>query len=237
MSDIVAARFLDPTVFHKTQLEVPDVDVTIPKGVTDAAGNVLDIQTTARMFFESTHTWMPILSRKQFFANLPRRILHKRPELYLLVLSMKLCYSHVTVAKTTLYRVTKQFYFDLETSGKLSIQILQAGIFIALYEFGHAIYPAGLLSIGSSARYATLLGIDKSLVPSNDSNLSWIDEEERRRAWWSILILDRLVLKLAPVISAGVEAWTHNVLPVCCKVAIRCISIQLFILTELFADS
>ncbi len=57
---------------------------------------------------------------------------------------MKLCSSHVTTPKTTLYRVTKQFHFDVET-GILSIQVLQAGILIALYEIGHAVYPAALL--------------------------------------------------------------------------------------------
>ncbi len=94
-----------------------------------------------------------------------------------------------------LYRAVKQFYFDIEFSGRLSLQTLQAAVLIAIYEIGHGIYPAAIISVSNCARIGTLLGIDKSLnVWGPSSGIPWIELEERRRVWWAIIILDRCAL-------------------------------------------
>lgn len=189
-----AAHFLDRDILHLAQLEIPRVNVTISSTVADMVGSVVDIHSTSALFFETVHKWMPILSKKQFYLNLLNRLSHRRAELFLLALSMKLCSSRVKTADSELYRVVKQLYFVIESCGTLSMQVLQAGILIALYELGHAIYPATFLSVGACARYATALGIDKTASSRVYTKLSWIEEEECRRAWWSILVLDRFVL-------------------------------------------
>ncbi|UKZ45872.1 hypothetical protein TrVGV298_000065 [Trichoderma virens] len=104
---------------------------------------------------------------------------------------MKLSSSLTTTAKTVLYRTAKQFHFEVESSGILSVAVLQAGVLIAIYELGHAIYPAAFLSIGQCARYAAALEIDKSITSRLLDKLPWNEVEEQRRVWWSIIILDR----------------------------------------------
>ncbi|KFY02421.1 hypothetical protein V490_00506 [Pseudogymnoascus sp. VKM F-3557] len=89
--------------------------------------------------------------------------------------------------------MVKQLHFDIESSGTLSIQVLQAAVLIALYELGHAIYPAALLSVGRCARYATALDINKPTASLGSIKLPWIEEEESRRVWWAIAILDRFL--------------------------------------------
>ena len=72
--------------------------------------------------------------------------------------------------------------------------MLQAAVLIAVYEVGHAIYPAAYLTIGACARYGTMLGIDKlglDLMGDSLGPLSWIEVEERRRVWWAVVLLDR----------------------------------------------
>lgn len=195
VSDLLAARFLDPDIFHLMQLEIPKVDAKITKAVIDLVGSISDIQAVANIHFDGVHTWMPIISKKQFYDNLLHRLSYRRSELFLLTLSMKLCSAtHIVTPKTILYRMVKQLHFDIESSGTLSIQVLQAAVLIALYELGHAIYPAALLSVGCCARYATALDINKPTASLGSIKLPWIEEEETRRVWWAIAILDRCVL-------------------------------------------
>lgn len=190
-SDILASRFLDPDFFYHLQLETPKVDIAIPKMVADYVGTIVDIQNIANTYFDSIHTWMPILSKKQFSSNLPNYLTHRKSELSLLVICMKLSSSLTTTAKTVLYRTAKQFYCEIESSGILSVAVLQASVLIAIYELGHAIYPAAFLSVGQCARYAAALEIETSITSRILDKLPWNEVEEQRRVWWSIIILDQ----------------------------------------------
>jgi hypothetical protein len=96
--------------------------------------------------------------------------------------------------RTELYGIAKQFHFGVETAGLMSIHVLQAGVVIALYELSQAIYPAAHLSVSACARYGFALGIDKlglELIASGNGRRPWIEIEEMRRVWWSVLTLDR----------------------------------------------
>lgn len=189
-----AAQFLDPFIFSEARLEVTKPTVAIPARIADAVGSATDVRAASVAFFISVHKWMPILCKKQFHANVLSGLSNRRAEFFLLTLSMKLSASHVRTAQNELYFMAKQFHCDLQTSGILSIEVLQATILIAIYELGHAIYPAAFLSIGSCARYATALGIDKTSRFLSAIDLPAVEEEECRRCWWSILILDRCVV-------------------------------------------
>ncbi|UKZ83798.1 hypothetical protein TrVFT333_011611 [Trichoderma virens FT-333] len=199
-SSFIAERFLDPDVFYRAQLTVVNTDVAVTDDIANLVGSVLDIQATSEQFFKS------------------------RAELFLLVLSMKLCSTRVETWNTPLYETVKLFHFKIETSGVLSVLVLQAAILIALYELGHSIYPAAYLSVGSCARYATALGIDKSILSSSATQVQWIEEEECRRIWWAILVLDRYLnlsdpkrhlitpnADLESYLPADDEAWESGV--------------------------
>jgi hypothetical protein len=93
--------------------------------------------------------------------------------------------------RTRLYHAVKHFYVEVEGSSIFSIPVLQAGVLLALYELGHAIYPAAYLSIGVCARYAHAIGINASGTLNTRKVLTLAEVEERRRVWWAIVILDR----------------------------------------------
>lgn len=192
-SSFIAERFLDPEVFSRAQLTVVNAEVAVTDEIAHLVGSVLDIHATADKFFKSVHMWMPIISKPQFRATLLNRLTYKKAELYLLVLSIKLICARGTTRNTPLYEAVKLFQFKIETSGVLSVLVLQASILIALYELGNSVYPAAYLSVGSCARYATALGIDKYVHLSSTTESQWIEEEECRRIWWAILVLDRYV--------------------------------------------
>ena len=94
-------------------------------------------------------------------------------------------------SKSPAYLAAKRFYADVEAAGIYKLQVLQAGILLALYELGHAIYPQAYLSIGTCARFAIAFGFDEKGTRVNNAACDWIEHEERKRAWWAILILDR----------------------------------------------
>jgi hypothetical protein len=61
-----------------------------------------------------------------------------------------------------------------------------------IYELGHAIYPAAYMSIGSCVRLALALELEKQRQLDLDSSQYDLeDQEERRRVWWAVIILDR----------------------------------------------
>jgi hypothetical protein len=93
--------------------------------------------------------------------------------------------------KTSAYLTAKRFQRELEVAGVFSLQSLQAGLLIALYEICHAIYPAAYLSLGSCAKYGIALGVDNESASNLNEQLDWVELEERNRVWWAILILDR----------------------------------------------
>lgn len=94
-------------------------------------------------------------------------------------------------ARTATYRAAKQFGFELETAGVISLRVLQGMILVSLYEIGHAIYPAAFMSVAASVRYAHGLGIQPGGMQRLKLPLSWVEEEERKRVWWSAFLLDR----------------------------------------------
>ncbi|ETS04757.1 hypothetical protein M419DRAFT_72675 [Trichoderma reesei RUT C-30] len=194
-ANFLTERFLDPEAFTSAQLRVPEpsVDHLITKQVSDFVGDVANIKATSDKFFASVHEWMPVVSRIQFLANLVSWLTHKRAELFYLILAMRLSSEQVSNPRTPLYQATKHLQFRLEHSGVLSLQVIQASVLVALYEIGHGVYPSAFLSIAGCARYATALGIDKSILHRDLTGISWNELEERRRVWWSILVLDRFL--------------------------------------------
>lgn len=95
--------------------------------------------------------------------------------------------------RTDLYASAKAFYELVESSRITSIRLLQAGILIAVYETGHAIYPAAYLTIGRCARVGHAIGLhDTAMIPQLALEpRNWDEMEERRRVWWAVYILDR----------------------------------------------
>ncbi|KAI4170526.1 MAG: hypothetical protein LQ343_004903 [Gyalolechia ehrenbergii] len=96
--------------------------------------------------------------------------------------------------KSPSYLAIKRTLAETEVAGIFSLQLLQATILVTLYEVGHAIYPAAYISAGTCARYALAQGIDAYMtIDLNNAVMTLLDQEEKRRAWWAILILDRFV--------------------------------------------
>lgn len=193
--DFPTLLFLDPEILQHGPVEIPRAAILVPAHILQIIGDIADIRVVASQFFETIHTWIPFISKKRFYDHHLSTSFHSRVDLVLLCLCMKLMTEMPPdpprSPKTPVYYAAKHFHLEVETSGLFSTQVLQAGILLALYELGHAIYPAAFLSVGACARFAYALGINCKTVQTSKV-LTLIEGEERRRVWWAIVVLDRL---------------------------------------------
>ncbi|RFU77476.1 transcriptional regulatory [Trichoderma arundinaceum] len=200
-----AVQFLAPGIFRGIRLEIPCLGAPIPRDVAAFVGDTQQVRDIASVLFSHDGSWLPIVCRKHFFSAALNPLSPRRAEGTLLALCMKL-YSTTSVRrdgsqKTALYRTAKRYHSEIEASGLISLHVLQAMIFIALYEIGHAIYPAAYLTVGACARYGVALGLDRVMTDNSDFNKSWMEVEEKRRSWWGVLALDRRLATSDPEID------------------------------------
>ena len=195
--DFPTMLFLDPGILQHGQVEISRAATPVPAHVLHLLGDMDEIRVTASKFFEHIHLWMPFISKKRFYELYLRPSFQSRPDVVLLLLSLKLITTLPPKSprnpRTPLYCAVKHFYLEVEGSSTFSIPVLQAGVLLSLYELGHAIYPAAFLSIGACARYAHALGINGSRTLNTRRVLTLVEVEETRRIWWAIVILDRYV--------------------------------------------
>jgi hypothetical protein len=175
-------------------MKLPNLDIPIPGYVQELIGDAKDQRSIASSYFNGVNIFFPIISRTRLYKHALNILMKPRADGALLLLSMKLATFHHSgnMSSTPEYLAAKQFHSSMETSAICSVQFLQASILLCLYEFGHAIYPAAYYSIAKAARYSIAFGMDNI---ESDSGVSGdrLEAEEKRRAWWTILILDRFV--------------------------------------------
>lgn len=85
--------------------------------------------------------------------------------------------------QATFYVDVREYHFLVESAGILSLHLLQAGLLLALYEFGHAIFPNAYITVGHCARigHAMCIHHGASAPLLLGSPTSWAEVEERSR--------------------------------------------------------
>ncbi|KAI9760148.1 MAG: hypothetical protein M4579_001868 [Chaenotheca gracillima] len=191
--------FLDASYFSYGRFPVPKASIPVPMEALDLLGGAPDVQLAVGTFFETVHKFFPIISKKRLVLHLANPLAESGADLALLFLCMKLVSERPFVGpeggEMPLYSVAKRFYFLAETNNVTTLHLLQAGLLIALYEIGHGIYPAAFLTVGNCARLGYALGLraEKGAAQMLNRCGTWTEQEERRRVWWGVVILDRYV--------------------------------------------
>jgi hypothetical protein len=151
----------------------------------------------ATEYFDTIHIWMPFISKKRFVQSVLSPLAQLRADAALLILCMKLItwspseQRVIEEPETPTYLAAKQFLFELEAARTLTLHMAQACILLTIYELGHAIFPAAYISVGICTRYVMALGINGKKTPHTTDAAEWMKQEERRRVWWSTVILDK----------------------------------------------
>jgi Fungal specific transcription factor domain len=194
--------FLDHRVFQHSRMQLPKTNWSVPSIIINFVGDRLAL---AQEYWAMVHWWMPIISKKRFYDQSLNPLVLQGVDVILLLSTMKLVLWHPGQAPrpVTEYMAIRHAILEAETAGILTLQLLQAKILLTIYEFGHAMYPAAYMSVGSCARYGTALGVNECLQTGlSISPESTLEIEEKKRSWWSILILDRFVYQVLNTSSA-----------------------------------
>jgi hypothetical protein len=90
------------------------------------------------------------------------------------------------------YLATKTLFTQVQTFNQSSIYMIQAGVIIACYEYGHGMIEASSVSIGTAARMAFLAGLhNKQCSEELQGSDAWLADEDAFSTWWGLVILDR----------------------------------------------
>jgi hypothetical protein len=175
-------------------MQLPKTNWTAPTIIAEYVGEPTEL---ALLYWDKIHWWMPIISKKRFYGHSLNPLVPHGVDVLLLLASMKLILWHPQdePQPVTEYNAIRHAILEAESSGVLTIQLLQARILLTIYEFGHGMYPAAYLSVGSCARLGTAMNVNKCLMATQlvVSPAAALEAEERRRSWWAILMLDRFV--------------------------------------------
>lgn len=152
--------------------------------------------TIRERYFTTVHQWFPFISQKRL-ANTMESPDSDGCE-FLLVLCMQLNVVDLEepAKDTLLYAAARSLCALTETTGIVSLRLLQSLVLLAVFEMCQAIHPAAYLSIGRAARLGLLMGLhgpqgkDKLFKPAE----TWTLDEELRRTWWAVFVLDRYVV-------------------------------------------
>ena len=151
-------------------------------------------------YISTVHNWFPILSIKRLRQDLKSYDRRDNDDLQVLLICMRLISASTPAAVSTRqrsaehdYLLARQYCLFAESGGFITLRLMQSLLLIAVYEYGHAIYPAAYLTIGRAVRLGTMMGLH---LPQHASQLfaraeTWTLCEEHRRAWWGIILLDR----------------------------------------------
>ncbi|KAL4900404.1 hypothetical protein BDW74DRAFT_182733 [Aspergillus multicolor] len=152
-------------------------------------------------YFQSIHWYLPIISRQRFHAHLLSFGTDPRADFSVLVLSMcMLTYDpdpdrqdgkHVD--SSTLYLATKSLFSQAQTIGRPSLNLIQAGILLAVYEYARGERDLGFVSMGVSARLAYAAGLKQPTSLPSMNNDVYPDEEDGS-TWWGICMCERIAL-------------------------------------------
>jgi hypothetical protein len=141
--------------------------VEIPQKIHNTLGSIIDMRDVVERYFENIHLWLPIVSKKRLSIMLGQPNLDLTADLALLLLCMKLItrgdHESPEDAQSPLYWLSKRYASTVESSGLITLPLMQSMLLITAYEIGHAIQPAAYLSSAHCARLGTLMGV--SSVP------------------------------------------------------------------------
>lgn len=144
-----------------------------------------------RRYYAEMHSWFPIIQEdveKFLSSTIPIDLGHHGHLLLSMYLASHPLCEHVNhVAGSPLYLTTKQVFLIMQASSIRSIRLLQSGLLIAVYEFGHGLTEKAEHTVSSClAIYRTLVATQCDQEPSSDKGMS-----EFKACCQSITLLDR----------------------------------------------
>jgi hypothetical protein len=153
------------------------------------------------IYFKSAHSWLTIVRKQRFIKRVSASRLRADASVAILLLCMRLVAEPFDRAKTkndasrdTIYLAAKNLHGIIQTSGGPSLELIQAGLLIALFEHNSAIPNVAYQTLVNCAKMSSFLGLDiarHNLSPGQNVTAM---EEEKKRTYWGIVSLERVIM-------------------------------------------
>lgn len=216
--------FIDGELHRRYQPPAPMMELVSPT-VMSFIGAQAERDQIMSSYFESVHTWMPIISKSRLRRLAASEFLAvPSADFALLLLAMQLIqlvpHSILDAVKEPQYTAFKSLSAAMESAGAYTVTKLQAEIIVTVYEAGHGIFPTAYMSLGRCITQGTALGIHNKKAPSLfELPRTWAALEEMQRVWWMVLILERLTTSFKFRIFLFTRALTRCISQIywCCK--------------------
>ncbi|KFY37512.1 hypothetical protein V494_04722 [Pseudogymnoascus sp. VKM F-4513 (FW-928)] len=196
-----------------TMLQICDDDENLGRQIgAVVASTGADVGIFCSTYFNTLHEWFPIIPSRDIYDRIATLSTGPSPEFALLILCIHLVTkidrsSCDCQSMTQFYLTAKRFYSLVASSGRISKELIQSGILLALYEYGNAMADAAYVSVSGPARMALLLGYDKTLSDEEPSGIVSDTEAEEQRCIWWVMSMDHMEKK-RPFITASPSPYS-----------------------------
>lgn len=141
-------------------------------------------------YFNGLHLWLPFFCPERFRKDLVQ--FRSMPTAEFSVLLLCIClitydppqHHPPPIGYDTLYLHAKTLFTQIQVLRRPSIHLIQAGIFISIYEYAHGRPNSALASIDICARMSYKAGIHQ--------NPERLGRSETWNTWWAIRIFERI---------------------------------------------
>jgi hypothetical protein len=143
-------------------------------------------------YFGNIHPWLPVIHERTFRTRAYHLGTSPEAETALIFLSMLLVLEtqpQNIKKESQLYNLCRYLFSFLQMSRSPSLELVQAGLLLAVYELGSCRAQAASLTVGTCARvgYVLHMNVDDARVPES----FWVRAEEQRRVWLGVYMVDR----------------------------------------------
>ncbi|KAE8387435.1 hypothetical protein BDV23DRAFT_174674 [Aspergillus alliaceus] len=155
----------------------------------------------ANTYFGTVHKWLPLVNKETFKARWEKPSFEPTTEDCLLLLSMCLIIQRPdeqqspSMMETEQYHAVKHLFQHAFTDSISSplVAVLQAGVLLATYEYGHGMVHAAHSTVYSCISAAITLGLHQSKACScSRFSAGWKDQGEGAYVWWALVISERI---------------------------------------------
>ncbi|KAF2193703.1 hypothetical protein K469DRAFT_691225 [Zopfia rhizophila CBS 207.26] len=165
--------------------------------------NHTTIERTTQKYFATVHMWLPIISQSRLQrANQKFDDLEPSPGFSLRILAMHLLITSLSEYPTTpnseesqWYRACKHHFGQHVALAESSIDLVQTGIPIALFEHTQCIHNRAHMTIGICARVTYTLKMDDVVAQQSNRALGEMNLKVKAMilTWWGLILLDRYI--------------------------------------------
>ncbi|OOF92585.1 hypothetical protein ASPCADRAFT_509512 [Aspergillus carbonarius ITEM 5010] len=157
----------------------------------------------AETFLSSCQRWVAIVHKTTFRERCSNLQVHGSRDFLLLLLAMGMITRPLMSGnepdslRESMYEALKRLFWDKDSVARPSVALIQAGLLLSVYEYGHGLLNASYVTISVCSSMAQVSGLcNVSQAPPLPRLGTLASQDEMLHTWWGIIIHERLVFSL-----------------------------------------